>query len=496
MRRRCWALVRGKENIKDPTMATVRDAHWDEEADVVIVGYGGAGAVAAIAACDAGAKVVVVEKGQGGGNTRLATMAFLCPTNNSAAREHIKALSFGMLGDEIIDVYVQWSAKNTEYIKELGGEVETCFPGPSFPTLPGAEAMRRYRVKAKRDGELGGESVWNLLSENVERRKISIHRQTAAKRLIRSGAEVIGVEAHKNGRHFKIRARKGVVLATGGFEYNEELKREYLAGYPIFAYGNNGNTGDGIKLAQEIGADLWHMKAVAAPMGYKFSDFESAFTMRMPADGYIIVDQNGERFCNETGLEHYSMWMVVTWFDTQSVRFSRIPSYLVFDEQTRLKGAITRVGHGANRPYKWSPDNSEEVRRGWIVTAASPGELAGKLGIRAVEKFTRTVDGYQQACRSGADEKFGRSRETLVGFEGKLYGVALWPCLLNTQGGPKRNARGEIVDVWGKPIRRLYGAGEAGSIWGFLYQSGGNLGECLGLGRMVGLHAASEPPLT
>ena len=468
------------------------DTGWDEEADVVILGCGGAGAVAAITACDAGAKVIVVEKGEGGGNTRLATMAFLCPTNNSAAREHIKALSFGMLGEDIIDVYVEWTSKNIDYIKQLGGETEKCFPDASFPALPGSETMLRYRVRAKVEGELGGESLWNLLSENLERRKIPVHRYTTAKTIIRFGDEIVGVTTQKDDRSFNIHARKAVVLATGGFEYNEGLKREFLAGYPIFAYGNAGNTGDGIKLAQELGADLWHMKAVAAPMGYKFSEFESAFIMRMPADGYIIVDQNGERFCNETGLEHYSMWMAVTSFDTGSLRFSRIPSYLIFDEQTRSKGPITRVGHGANRAYKWSQDNSEEVRHGWIVSADGPAELAEKLGIKAAEKLTETVNAYQAACRNGTDEKFGRSKETLVEFHGKHYGVPLWPCLLNTQGGPKRNVRGQIVDVWGKPINRLYGAGEAGSIWGFLYQSGGNLGECLGLGRMVGLNAAKE----
>jgi len=473
----------------------VRDTGWDEEADVVILGCGGAGAVAAITACDAGAKVIVVEKGEGGGNTRLATMAFLCPANNSSARQHIKALSFGMLGEDIIDVYLEWTSKNVDYIKELGGEVETCFPGASFPMLPGSDTMLRYRVKASVEGELGGESLWNLLSENLERRKIPVYRHTIAKRIIRASDEIVGVETQKNDRLFNIRARKGVVLATGGFEYNEELKREYLAGYPIFAYGNAGNTGDGVKLAQELGADLWHMKAVAAPMGYKFSEFQSAFIMRMPADGYIIVDQNGKRFCNETGLEHYSMWMAVTSFDMESLCFARIPSYLIFDEQTRSKGPITRVGHGANRAYQWSPDNSEEIRRGRIVSAGTPAELAKKLGIKAAEKLTETVDAYQEACRSGTDEKFGRSKETLVEFDGKYYGVPLWPCLLNTQGGPKRNARGEIIDVWGKPIKRLYGAGEAGSIWGFLYQSGGNLGECLGLGRVVGLNAAGELPL-
>ena len=217
--------------------------------------------------------------------------------------------------------------------------------------------------------------------------------------------------------------------------------------------------------------------------------------MSMPADGYIIVDQNGERFCNETGLEHYSMWMAVTSFDMDSLTFSRIPSYLIFDEKTRLKGPITRVGHGANRAYQWSLDNSEEVRRGWIVSAAGPAQLADQLGIRAAEKLVKTLEGYQEATRNGIDERFGRSKETLVQFDGQYYGVPLWPCLLNTQGGPKRNARGEILDVWGKPIKRLYGAGESGSIWGFLYQSGGNLGECLGLGRLAGLNAAAERPL-
>jgi len=106
---------------------------WDEEADVVVLGCGAGGAVAAITAFDADAKVIVIEKGEGGGNSCLATMAFLCPTNNDSAREHIKRLSFGTLGEDVIDAYVNWASKNVDYISELGGEVETCFPGASFP---------------------------------------------------------------------------------------------------------------------------------------------------------------------------------------------------------------------------------------------------------------------------------------------------------------------------------------------------------------------------
>jgi succinate dehydrogenase/fumarate reductase flavoprotein subunit len=290
----------------------------------------------------------------------------------------------------------------------------------------------------------------------------------------------------------RVRAKKAVVLATGGFEFNEDMKREYLSGYPIYAYGHNGNRGDGIKLAQDLGADLWHMKSAAAPMGYKLPEYEAAFTMQMPANGYIIVDQHGRRFCNETGLEHYSMWMEVTRLDMETLGFSRIPSYLIFDDQTRLSGPITQLGHGANRDYNWSADNSEELRRGWIKSGKSGEQLGVGLGIRSPDQLSRTLSSYEEFCKKGKDEEFSRSRETLVEFRGDLYGVPLWPCLLNTQGGPRRNSRGQILDVWGQPIKRLYGAGELGSIWGFLYQSGGNLCECLASGRMAGFNAAFE----
>jgi succinate dehydrogenase/fumarate reductase flavoprotein subunit len=464
---------------------------WDDEADVVIVGYGGAGASAAVAAHDAGAKVLIVEKNDGGGNTKLATRTFISPQNNAAAQQHIQALSSGTLDQQTLDSCLHWMSQNNDFIRDLGGEVEICPPGATFPSLPGAETMIRYRVKAS-EGERGGESLWSLLASNVETRKIPIHRRTAVTKLLRAEDEIIGVEANQAGRRIRIGAKRAVILTTGGFEYNEEMKREYLAGYPIHAYGHRGNTGDGIKLAQDVGADLWHMKAVAAPMGFKFPEYESAFIMRMPADGYIIVDQDGRRFCNETGLEHYSMWMAVTRFNMEALRYSRIPSYLIFDERTKQSGPITSVGHGANRGYEWSSNNQVEIDRGWISFGKDAHELPHRLGIHDKVRLNATVNMYREACDRGRDEEFGRSPQTLIEFQGELYGLPLWPCLLNTQGGPKRNSRGQILNVWGKPIKRLYSAGELGSVWGFLYQSGGNLGECLGLGRMAGTHAAAE----
>lgn len=465
---------------------------WDDEADVVIVGYGGAGAAAAIAAHDAGASVIVLEKNSGGGNTRLATNAFVCPIDNVAARQYLRVLSAGTVTDEIIDAFLEWSAKNTEFLRELGGEVQSVTPGPTFAQLPGSEAILRFRVKGPA-GERGGASLWNLLAKNIQRRQIRVFQESPAKKLLRSGDEVVAVQAEREKNPFRVRARKGVILATGGFEFNEAMKKEHLLGYPIYAYGHTGNQGDGIKLAQDLGAELWHMKSVAAPMGYKFPEYEAAFTMQMPAYGYIIVDQHGRRFCNETGLEHYSMWMEVTRFDKETFGFSRIPSYVIFDDRTRFAGPITQLGHGANRSVAWSADNSEEIKHGWIKTGPNAEMLVHELGMIPPNRLAQTLSAYQGFCKQGDDSEFNRSKETLVEFHGNLYGVPLWPCLLNTQGGPKRNAKGQILNVWGEPIKRLYGAGELGSIWGFQYQSGGNLCECLASGRMAGFNAASEP---
>ena len=127
-----------------------------------------------------------------------------------------------------------------------------------------------------------------------------------------------------------------------------------------------------------------------------------------------------------------------------------------------------------------------------------PTVLHTTAGDVALHEYRATFGGHAyRILHTGAVLTFLDEQILLSERETRLpYGIALWPCLLNTQGGPRRNVRGEILDTRGKPIRRLYGAGELGSIWGFLYQSGGNLGECLGLGRMVGLNVAAEPSLT
>jgi predicted oxidoreductase len=105
-----------------------------------------------------------------------------------------------------------------------------------------------------------------------------------------------------------------------------------------------------------------------------------------------------------------------------------------------------------------------------------------------------TITRYNGSCKAGKDQDFGRAKEDLRPLEPPLYAIQLWPALINTQGGPRRDKESRVLDPEGKPIRRLYAAGELGSIWGYLYQGACNIGEALVFGRIAGENAAAEKP--
>ena len=113
------------------------------------------------------------------------------------------------------------------------------------------------------------------------------------------------------------------------------------------------------------------------------------------------------------------------------------------------------------------------------------------------EKLQQTVSQYNTHCIGGYDPDFGRRPETMSPIsKPPFYAIPVWPCLLNTQGGPKRNAKAQVLDIYGQPIKRLYSAGELGSIFSVVYPGAGNISECLAFGRIAGRNAAAETPLS
>ena len=164
----------------------------------------------------------------------------------------------------------------------------------------------------------------------------------------------------------------------------------------------------------------------------------------------------------------------------------------VFDEETRRKGSLSRGTAGYNRDlYTWSLDNSVEIGKGWILQGNSAVELAHKTAIE-VSLLEKTIARYNTLCNAGRDEDFGRPREDLRALKAPFYAIKLWPALINTQGGPRRDKESRVLDPDGRPIPRLYAAGELGSIWGYLYQGACNIVEGLVFGQVAGKKAAAE----
>ena len=479
---------------------------WDHETDVVIVGYGGAGAAAAIVASNAGAKVIIIEKSpEGGGNTRYSGGSIRTYLELDKVVDFFEAVCEGTTERDVVVAFVNESAKNPEWLATLGAETTVAgessegfpirLPGAAFPHIQGAEAIGpRLHVKGNKKG---GRNLWGVLSHSVTEKKIPILYSTSVEHISFVKSEgVTGVIARAAGKKINIRAKRAVILSCGGYEYDSSMHLNYL-GQNFLSLGHPGNTGDGIRLAAELGADLWHMSAVAATFGYRIPDFEFGIRHRMRYPGYVYVDQFGKRFMDETGVDGHAMWAPASYIDMKTLQKPRVPSYLVFDETTRLKGPVGWTSSGrVSDIYQWSADNSVEIEKGWIKTGETVGALAARLQINQ-ESLDSTIAQYNLSCKRGSDPEFGRVANTLLPIvKSPFYAIALWPAIINTQGGPKRNARAQVLDVWGNPIKRLYSAGELGSLWHRNYPGGGNVSEALAFGRIAGRNAASEKPIS
>jgi succinate dehydrogenase/fumarate reductase flavoprotein subunit len=255
-------------------------------------------------------------------------------------------------------------------------------------------------------------------------------------------------------------------------------------------------------MAMEIGADLWHMNNFAGPsMALKVPEYPTTFSMvalhfsREPKGGMVVVGPDGTRFADEKyKTRHGKVEMNGKW----QVMRTPCPMYMIFDQAMFDDGPIYdgKPTHGWTQimsGYTWSADNKAELAKGWIKTAPSLDELNKQLKLPA-GSLAGTVKRWNEQCAIGKDTDFGRDKMVQPFGSGPFYAVELSPSMLNTQGGPRRNARAQIVRPDGTPIPRLYSAGELGSIFSYLYQGTGNIGECFAFGRIAARNAVADKP--
>lgn len=540
---------------------------WDKESDVVVVGFGGAGACAAIAAADAGANVILLEKNAESShlsNTLMSGGIFHSP-DKDGDRESLKEYLRGMFSgdnlttknegeqsplfvDEIVEKFAEYEPLNIEFMQGLDPDFKVIERGgAAFPSFPGAEksGYKSYNstygkaatgpkfptIDMPKEDTAAGLAFFNCLKNGISNRtdRIEVAYETPGKKLIRNNdGDVIGVIAQQNGKDIRIKAKKGVILTTGGYEYNEEMRRAFLEGEGITGwafYGTLSNEGDGIRMGCEVGAQLAKVGKAASRLIWACPDITKnncmagSITDSVGGAGTIVVNSEGRRFMNEALItkdpSRYFSYKNAVHMDIEKLEFPNNPSYMIIDEAKRTAAPLVNVtlstcGFGV---IPWDDKNQIAVDKGWLIKADTIEELAEKIrdthhlnrGRMNPETLVETMDTYQRMVDTGIDEEFGRTSKTKDPLTGEevdkgfqpismppFYAMPLVAGGSNTKGGLQTDGERRVIDWNNEPIPRLYSAGEMSSCFKFVYQGGGNITECIVCGRIAGENAAAE----
>ncbi len=289
------------------------------------------------------------------------------------------------------------------------------------------------------------------------------------------------------------------------------MQRAFWPEGAVMAAAFRGNTGDGIRMAQTMGADLWHMWHYHGSYGFRHPDSAYPFGIRtkrlpdwqpgIPLRGdvsmpWILLDARGRRFMNEydpyvqdTGARPFAR------YDPVRQRYAALPAWLVADADGAVVYPFGRpTSHAPNVSYDWSADNSRETALGILHRASTTAVLAQGIGVAEAD-LIQSLERWNVSCAVGTDLDWDRPGTSMMPITKPPFIFApVWPIVSNTHGGPVHDAKQRIMRPDGKPIARLYAAGEMGSLFGHLYMSGGNIAECFVGGRIACIGVAGEKP--
>ena len=507
------------DNASDPNKPWL-PASWDYETDVLVIGYGGAGQWAGLIAYDEGAEVMFLEKSpfRGGGSSSINMGQWTCPHDADAAAQFAFEAFHGQTPMDVCQAWADEAVQNADYADKYGIEY----------TL-GDSARAEYDFFTGFDQMYVGQGVgwgvaaFEVLDQHIKDRGIEILFDCHDEELIQDPItkEILGAYTFIGDDETKkaVKARKGVCLCTGGFEFNFDLQAKYLKCYPMRGfYGWKYNTGDGIGMAQKVGADLWHMQQVCGGVNCWFDDPEivpGGVSCTIPTDNYIEVSRRGDRFINEDTFMPHGGWKPYATFDEEICDFDRVPSWWVFDQTAFEGGSLGGMVGGASQEAGgtgigyttpgldpelggwpgWSVDNQWELERGWIKCGDTLEELVEVMhawdpDYMEIDRLKAAIDRWNELCDKGVDEDFGRSGLAKIETP-PFYALPLYPGICNTIGGARRNGKAQVLNPDGNPIPRLYSAGSFGNMAGHTYAvTGGNGSENWCAGRIAGREAA------
>ncbi len=341
------------------------------------------------------------------------------------------------------------------------------------------------RFSSRKDRRLTlGNALTGGLRVALNKAGVPLWLETPMQELVTEGGKVVGIVVTREGKPFRIRARKGVVLAAGGFDKNRMMREANAPLYPNAQYsgGVTSNTGDAIRAGQAAGAGTMNMQSAwAAPVFYvPGEDRGRLCTIERALPGCIMVNQKGQRYLNEAASYHIVGQQMAR---RHKEHGDASPSWMVFDNRYRQQFPM-----GPLLPLV--PDWAQaRAVRSIMKKGRSIAELARQMGVDA-DALETNVARFNQSAAKGEDPEFHRgdaAYDKMYGdyrhqpnpclrplTEGPFYAMPIYPGDIGTNGGLRTNARAQVVDEAGQPIGGLYAVGNnAASSMGESYPGAG-----------------------
>jgi succinate dehydrogenase/fumarate reductase flavoprotein subunit len=533
-----------------------------ETFDVVVLGTGAAALAAAVRASDGGASVGLFEKADAVGGTSAWSggmvwipinphMAELgIPDSREEALTYLDSLSHGLIDEDLAAALIDAGPELVNYLeantpvrfqiikdfpdyhperpgaKPGGGRSLEC---PLYPFADLGPWQNRVTVGPQLSGNitmsetsLGRGAPSGVAPEELERRRIRDERGAGqgligpllracldrqieprtgmrAVELVLDDGRVAGVRFETADGPVEVGARRGVIIATGGFEWDPELVRAFVRGPLARSASVPTNTGDGLKMVMRIGAGLgnmreaWWVPIIDVPVGERMAAWQVNGERTRPH--CIMVNRRGRRFTNEAA-NYNALGAAFHVIDVSSFDYLNHPAWMIFDRHY-----LTRYGLAGFRGDGATPD--------WMIEAPTLTELAAAVDVPSVD-LEDTVTRWNEQSARGEDSDFGRGQSAHDRWWGDpslgdgpqatlgpldtapFYAVQVYSGVLGTKGGPRTDGNGQVLDVDDRPIAGLYAAGNAmASVMGMTYGgAGGTLGPALVFGYLAGRHAA------
>ncbi|MDQ5988395.1 MAG: Fumarate reductase flavoprotein subunit [Syntrophus sp. SKADARSKE-3] len=511
------ALAAAGIGVKDVDAAPI-PKKWDMEADVVIAGFGGAGACAAIEAAKAGASVLLFDKSEvPGGSTRLSGgIIYAAGTktqkdagladNSEAMYKYIMACGRGGAKPELVKLASEMSNENIEWIRAMGAEFPVellAMSGMEF--LPEYTAVtpatkRGHRVKG------GGRALFRVMAEAVKAQKNvkTVLGAQVVRPIVRPAKgngdfEVIGVKILRRGREMNVRAKKAVVLATGGIVSSPGCipwLRDYSPDLAdTVPTGDINATGDGYRIGIYCGGAMKGLNTICSLPSAMFPGQKMASIVYANIWGIpnIYVRKDGKRFVDEG-----TYYVLVC---EAMIEKKATTSFCIMDA-TSVKRALEIAESGKAKGISpemtiaigLDPRNlDKQAQSGDLWRADTVAELARQMNLdpSAVEK---TVAFYNRDAEAGRDSEFGRKKALAPLKKPPFYGFKVNVGMIAHDGGLDINTKSQVLNSFGEIIPRLYAAGrDAIGVFGGRYPGSGTaISDLLTFGRVAGRFAAAE----